>query len=188
MAFGGSAGGLSGSVYVPGTPGSVTSSGNNVVITAGSPGQWINFGSFAGQVLAGTCSGRYNCEDTLTSYMAPKVAGLSGNPTFRRMAREAFIRAMNTGVEISFGGIGYDNFKPTTGLIPGFATGIPDRVLKHIRDTGAEVFFHTHQNTNLFPGPSPGDQSAFSRYGFFGVIYAAGGLGIYVYDATATRR
>jgi hypothetical protein len=96
--------------------------------------------------------------------------------------------AMDTGREITFGGIGYENFRPTTGLISGSATSIPNSVLSRINATGAIVFFHTHQNAHLFPGPSPYDQQVISKYGFFGVIYAQGGHNIYIYDATATRR
>ena len=49
LAMGGSIGGLSGEVYVPGSGGSVSSGPNNAIfVTAGSPGQWNNFGSFGG--------------------------------------------------------------------------------------------------------------------------------------------
>jgi hypothetical protein len=36
---------LSGAVYVPGSGGSVTSNGDTITVTAGTPGQWINAGS-----------------------------------------------------------------------------------------------------------------------------------------------
>jgi RHS repeat-associated protein len=48
LAFGGGGGGMSGAVYSPGKPGSVTSIGNSIIVTAGTPGQWINIGSFSG--------------------------------------------------------------------------------------------------------------------------------------------
>jgi RHS repeat-associated protein len=49
LAFGGNGhGGLSGAIYVGGTSGSVSSSGNNITITAASPGQWINFAPRSG--------------------------------------------------------------------------------------------------------------------------------------------
>ena len=46
LASGGGGGGLSGSVYVPGSSGSVTSGGDSIFITATAPGQWLNTGSF----------------------------------------------------------------------------------------------------------------------------------------------
>jgi RHS repeat-associated protein len=143
--------------------------------------------SGAAQVLAGACEGRYNCSDTVPGDWNQHRTLLL-DPTFRSMAREAIIKAMNIGKEIAFGGIGYKDFKPTTALITGSRTTISNAQLKYIFDTGAIIFFHTHQNGDLAPGPSPQDQNAISRYGFFGVIYAVGGRRVYIYDATAIRR
>ena len=46
LAFGGGGGGMSGGRYVEGSSGSVSSSGNSIIVTASSPGQWVNIGSF----------------------------------------------------------------------------------------------------------------------------------------------
>lgn len=53
LAFGGSGGGLSGVVYAPGSGGAPTTSGpdGTIIVTGGTPGQWINTGSWGSSSL-----------------------------------------------------------------------------------------------------------------------------------------
>ncbi|MBB4097481.1 RHS repeat-associated protein [Sphingomonas kyeonggiensis] len=119
------------------------------------------------------CAGAWNCDEFAFKFVSDPGNKLNQNATFRKMAAAAWGKAIDEQVEVGFGGIGFDDFRPTTGLISSDAGKfISKEQIKAIADTGANVFFHTHQYMYGYPGFSGTDQQTCSMYGFFCVVYA----------------
>ena len=107
------------------------------------------------------------------------------------MAARAWGYAIDHGVEVGFGGVGYENFRATTGLvISPYYDHFPTEMTDAIAASGAYIFFHTHQYMGGHAGFSGnGDQNICSINHWFCVVYAGptgrgGDRGWYYMDFT----
>jgi RHS repeat-associated protein len=140
------------------------------------------------------CVGTYNCDSIPFNLIVSRGSELNNNATFRRMAAKSWGYAIDNDVEVGFGGKGYSNFTPTTKLvISKYEDSLTKSQVDGIAASGAEIFFHTHQDMNgTLPGFSRNDQQTCSMHAFFCVVYAGpqgrgGDRGWYYYDFTALR-
>lgn len=126
-------------------------------------------------VTNGSCPGIYNCtENWYTNDMAAKIIALFSNKTFVNAASFAWEYAVNHHQETAFGGIGYADFKLTTKVLVGTETAILPSQVKEIYNSGATIFFHSHQYMAGTPNMSTADHNTSLGYGFFSLVYAGG--------------
>lgn len=141
----------------------------------------------AEQTFREICPGRYNCGNKVTISTARNIVSLLRNPVFMKYATISWENANKIGKEHAFGGVGFQDFKLTYGIIFGAKDAIGPRSVHNIANSGATIFFHTHQNGgNFVPSFSPGDLSNIKRHSFFGLVFSNNGW--YFYDATKPAR